>query len=359
MEGNSSDTNNSFGVNFVLEPVEDNLFNQAVQRVLATRVGTITVTGALLFVISYLPSIILNSLIVASYVRCTFLRTPLNLLFASFSGLSLVSHVVLLLIGSVLHPIMILNGVCVWTEVDYAMLSFFVFALTPLTIAVIALFQCLIIGGTVVSYRHAAIALIVTWTYAIVIMLIALIVEVTLTLMYSPVRTCTPVGLPQDQREFRVNLRVASNVIQAVLFDIPCFVLITIGTITSCVRYHKNILRREAGLQRRILLLPILMIGFLSFTTLVSRLLVPFVPVFAVRLQNSLLTPISYVLVRLLSQSNSFLFAGLLIFLNKGYRKGIKNVLLDFKKNLSATFKKKRFGANRVYPETTRSTTST
>ena len=291
----------------------------------------------------------------ASYVRYRFIRTPLNLLFTCFSGMSLVTHVVMFFEASVAYPISLLNGICIWTEVDNSFLNCFVFALTSLTITMVALLQCLIIGGRSPSYRQVGLALILVWMYVLAISLITLIVEVTLISYYAPQHACAPFTLSQEAQDYRLTVRFALTATRGVMFDIPSLLLSSVSTITSCVRYHKNVIQREQSVQRKMLLLPILMIGSLSLTTLLSRLVAPLIPLFVhnlSRTQINQVVPAFAVVVRLLSQANSFMFAALLIFLNTAYRKGLKMILMDLKKRLFSKPEKKKLKLNRVHPET-------
>ncbi len=67
------------------------------QRINSRLVG-VGVVAVLQFFLNFVPSIALNSLILANYRYCKSLRSPYNLLFVCFSGLSLVSHAVLFIL---------------------------------------------------------------------------------------------------------------------------------------------------------------------------------------------------------------------------------------------------------------------
>ena len=69
------------------------------------------------------------------------------------------------------------------------------------------------------------------------------------------------------------------------------------------------------------------MISFFLLTTLISRLLIPLIPILGHGFGLSRLIPILGTVLRLVSQSNSFLFAALFIGLQRNFKKGIKTML--------------------------------
>ena len=285
--------------------------------------GTILL-AILQLLINFVPSTILNSLILASYRHCKELQSPYNLLFVSFSCLSLVSHSILFILGTFVHPIAVSNGVCLYTNVEIKAQHMLVFSLPPLTITLIAFVQCYAIlnGVKKLTYKRVVIAISAIWTYGVIVSMVS-----TTGYLYMIARTCESVNVNLTEGDSRVIIGVVFNTIDAFFIDLPCFVLIIVATITSCSCFYKRSLHPSASVQKRMLFLPILMISFFLLTTLISRLLIPLIPILGHGFGLSRLIPILGTVLRLVSQSNSFLFAALFIGLQRNFKKGIKTML--------------------------------
>ena len=313
-------------------------------QLLQTRVHLATSDGVVQFVLVMIPSFILNSLIVASYVRCKFVRNPLNLLFAGFSAVSIVGHVMVTLISFIGFPIGLVRGDCALSETSTFVRGLFILTLGPLTVTCISVAQCLIVvwGRQVVTYRRVVVTLSVVWTYALILRLILYVVDVSLV-DNNPAFCSTP----REERSLKLFLRISRNIVAAATIDIPTLIIVIVSTVTSCARYQKHSIRKEGELQRKMLLLPILFSTFLFVTTFLSRFVFSLLPLFLfepsirVRVQSSI--PYVAGTIEFLSISNSPLFAALLIYLNISYRKGIKEIL-------SKALCSNRKSANRVHP---------
>lgn len=142
------------------------IFRQRLQL----RLDTIVSNAVVQFVVFMIPSFILNSLIVASYIRSKFVRTPFNLLFACFSGMTLVGHVITCLISFIGLPIALVRGDCVLAETSVFVRSTFLSVFAPLTVVCIAVAQCLIITSRkgLVTYRGVVVTLVVIWTFGFI-----------------------------------------------------------------------------------------------------------------------------------------------------------------------------------------------
>ena len=323
------------------------------RQLLHTRVLLASSNGIIQFVLVMIPSFILNSLIVASYIRCKFVRTPLNLLFACFSGMSIVSHIFVCLISFIGLPIGLFREDCVVSDSSAFVRGFFILTLAPLTVSCIAVAQCLIVssGWNSVTYRSVVSTLVVVWTYAFILRFILYIIDVSTVDIKTPF--CASVS-PEEMRKKFV-LRIARNVVSAVLIDVPTLIVVIVSTVTSCVRYQKRVIRKEERLQRKMLLLPILFSLFLFFTTFSTRFVFLLRPLFLFNssLRIRFLSTVPYItsINEFLTITNSPLFAALLIYLNTAYRKGIKEILSASRKAMC----KRR---NRVHPDVTPSGTN-
>ena len=274
--------------------------------------------------INFVPSTILNSLILASYRHCKELQSPYNLLFVSFSCLSLVSHSILFILGTFVHPIAVSNGVCLYTSVEIKAQHMLVFSLPPLTITLIAFVQCygILNGVKKLTYKRVFIAISAIWTYGVIVSMVS-----TTGYLYMIARTCEPVNVNSTEIDPRVIVGVVFSATDAFFIDLPCFLLIITTTITSCSCFFRRSLLPGASVQKRMLFLPILMISFFLLTQLISRLLSPLIPILGHGFGLSRLIPIIGTVVRLVSQSNSFLFAALFIGLQRNFKEGMKTML--------------------------------
>ena len=288
------------------------------------RVFATILLAILQLLINFVPSTILNSLILASYRHCKELQSPYNFLFVSFSCLSVASHVILFLLGTFVHPIAVSKGVCLYTHVEIKVQHLFVFSLPPLTITLIAFVQCYAIlnGVKKLTYKRVAIAISAIWTYGLIVSTMS-----TTGYLYGISRICESVNLNSTEADTRVIIGSVFNTIDALFIDLPCFVLIIVATITSCSCFYKRSLLPSASVQKTMLFLPILMISFFVLTTFISRLLIPLIPILGHGFGLSKLIPILGTVLRLVSQSNSFLFAALFIGLQRTYREGMKTML--------------------------------
>ena len=292
--------------------------------------ANIRLTGAaalaiLQFLLNFLPSIVLNSLIVASYRHCRHLHTPYNFFYVCFSGLSIFSNVILSFLGTIVHPIALRQGVCLYTHIEVKSQHILVFSLPPLTIAMIDIVQCYVIlrGTSKLSFKIVASLMVAVWSYGVLLSSIGVI-----GYLYTVSQPCDTASLTQSELDGRIRKGFVFNSLDVLFIDIPCFFIITISTITSCSCYFKKAQQSRVSMQRRMLLLPVLMIGLFASTSLLSRFLIPLIPILGHKVNFQLL-PISAIVVRLISQFNSFLFAVLLIGLNKNFREGIRTVLKD------------------------------
>ena len=289
------------------------------------RISGAAALAVLQLFLNFIPSIILNSLIVASYRHCRHLRTPYNFLYVCFSGLSIFSNIILAILGTIVHPIALRRGVCLYTHIEVKSQHVLVFTLPPLTIALINIVQCYVIlhGTSKLSFKKVVFLMVAVWSYGVLASLTGVV-----GYLYTVSQPCDTAGLTQSQLGGRIRNGFVFNSLDVLLIDIPCFFIIVITTITSCGCYFKKAQRSTVNMQRRMLLLPILMIGLFVLTSLLSRLLIPLIPILG-HMVNFLLLPISATVIRLISQFNSFLFAALLIGLNKNFREGIKTMLKD------------------------------
>ena len=287
--------------------------------------GTILL-AILQLLINFVPSTILNSLILASYRHCKELQSPYNLLFVSFSCLSLVSHSILFILGTFVHPIAVSNGVCLYTSVEIKAQHMLVFSLPPLTITLIAFVQCYAIlsGVKKLTYKRVVTAISAIWTYGVIVSMVS-----TTGYLYIIARTChrESVNVNSTEIDPRVIVGVVFSATDAFFIDLPCFLLIIITTITSCGCFFRRSLLPGASVQKRMLFLPILMISFFLLTQLISRLLIPLIPILGHGFGLSILIPIIGTVVRLVSHSNSFLFAALFIGLQRNFKEGMKTML--------------------------------
>ena len=294
------------------------------------RAGTLAV---LQLVINFLPSTVLNSLILISYGFFKNLRSPFNLLFVCFSGLSLFSHVVLFILVTFAQPIAIAKDECFrYRHFEIKVQNFLVYSLPSLTVTLISAIQSYIIiaGVKKVTYKRVVVAIISVWSYGVCVWLIG-----TVGYVYNSIDICGSRSANSTITEAHI-VRTLFSVLDGLFIDIPCFVVILIMTITSCGCFYRKVNNPSINLLRRMLLLPILMISFFFFTTVLSRSLNILVPLFGLRrLGLSRSFPILGITIRLISQSNSFLFAALFIGLQKKFRKGIVEILRGIKQKIS------------------------
>ncbi len=297
----------------------------------SSRLIQVAVLAVLQLFINFIPSTILNSLILASYCHCKNLRSPYNLLFVCFSGLSLVSHIILFILSTIAHPVSVVTGTLyIYLYFEIKIQHFLVFSLPSLTITLIAVIQCYIIlfGAKKLTNKRLFAVIAFVWGFGLFVWIIS-----TTGFIYS-----------RSQRyEFTdTNLNSSSEIdatgiifvnLDGLFIDIPCFVVIIVVTITSCGCFFKRAHNLSASVQRRILLLPVLMISFFLITNVLSRSLVLLIPLFG---RELVFLPILGIIIRLVSQSNSFLFAALFIGLQKKFREGIVNMLKNVKQKMSS-----------------------
>ena len=289
------------------------------------RISGAAALAVLQLLLNFIPSIILNSLIVASYRHCRHLRTPYNFLYVCFSGLSIFSNIILAILGTIGHPTALRRGVCLYTHLEIKSQHILVYTLPPLTIALINIVQCYVIlyGTSKLSFKKVVFLMVAVWSYGVLASLTGVV-----GYLYTVTQPCDTSGFTQSQHGSRIRIGVVFNSLDVLLIDIPCFFVIVITTITSCGCYFKKAQQSTVNMQRRMLLLPILMIGLFVLTSFLSRLLLPLIPILG-HTVNFLLLPITATVITLISQFNSFLFAALLIGLNKNFREGIKTMLKD------------------------------
>ncbi len=206
---------------------------------------------------------------------------------------------------------------------------FFVFSLPSLTITLIAAIQCYVIlaGMKKLTYKRVAVAVVIAWSYGVFVWMIS-----TVGYIYTRSQSCKLTSTNSTVDERIDIIGTIFNTLDGLFIDIPCFVIISVMTITSCSCFYKKVLNPSTSVQRKMLLLPILMIGFFLFTTILSRSLIPLIPLFRQRL--GFLTALG-TLIRLISQSNSFLFAALFLGLQKNFREVVVRMLKSAREKLS------------------------
>ncbi len=238
---------------------------------------------------------------------------------------------------TIVHPIALVTNACLYTYFEFEIQHLLVFILPSLTITLIATFQCyaILAGMIKVTYKRVIIAIVITWSAGLIFSITG-----SIGYIYTSFRSkCgpTPTNATLSKLDFDY-LRTAFVIIDGVLIDIPCFVVILVMTAISCGYFYKYTQNPNAIIQRKMFLLPILMTTFFLFTTLLARFLFPVVIILD---RSGLGIPRDYpisigTLLRLVSQSNSLLFAALFIGLQKNFRKGIVNMLKNVRQRLSS-----------------------
>lgn len=321
--------------------METNQTQPQLQMLQSSVTGT-TILAILQVFINFIPSIIINSLILASYHHCKKLRTPYNLLFVVFSILSIASDAVLFIFSSIVRPITATSGTgaCVFTFIEIKVQNLLVFSLPPLLIALMACIQCYVIvkGAKKLTHKKITLAIAIMWSYGLIIWTVS-----TVAFVYNLNKSnCEPDnGLNKTMREtqhthrHRTIGRISHTVIDMTFVVVPSFFMILVSTIISCSCFYKKSLNPSSSLQRKMLLLPILMISFSFTTELLSRILITTTSLLDLKV-------VTTTTLRLISQSNSILYGGLFIGLHKEFRMGIRTTLRDMKISVMKLFFKSK-----------------
>ena len=215
----------------------------------------------------FIPSLVLNGLILITFAKTKKCRTPSNLLSVHMSIIGLISILCYSTLSMPAFTLSIINCECDLTYYKWILAHIFHFALYPFNITAISASYCLILkySSSILTFRRVAAVLIGMWIVPILgnvptVFLVPLNDFVTCCegLCFNDTYICDDLTGAFTPNLFSIESEVFF-IIQDVAFIIIPGILVFVCTALSYYIFKSSVIQPNNSLKRRMFLLPIVM----------------------------------------------------------------------------------------------------
>ena len=221
----------------------------------------------LYIILIFIPSLLLNGLILITFAKTKKRRTPSNLLSVHISIIALISILFYSTLSIPAFALSVINCDCDLTYYKWLLAHIFHFALYPLNIAAISASYCLILkySSSILTFPRVIAVLIGIWIASVIgnvptVFLVPLHDFVTCCegLCLNDTYVCDDLTGAFTPNLFSIETEIFF-IIQDIVFIIAPCILVFVFTALSFYIFKSSILHPKSSLKRRMFLLPIVM----------------------------------------------------------------------------------------------------
>ena len=221
----------------------------------------------LYIILIFIPSLLLNGLILITFAKTKKRRTPSNLLSVHISIIALISILFYSTLSIPAFALSVINCDCDLTYYKWLLAHIFHFALYPLNIAAISASYCLILkySSSILTFPRVIAVLIGIWIASVIgnvptVFLVPLHDFVTCCegLCINDTYICDDLTGAFTPNLFSIETEIFF-IIQDIVFIIAPCILVFVFTALSFYIFKSSILHPKSSLKRRMFLLPIVM----------------------------------------------------------------------------------------------------